>query len=380
MRPQPTRQTARKGRLKFLYAGRLPVVVGSRTIHRSSDLQFKGRFMETCCRKTILALLFALPAALASLHANADAALARWVPDQSGATVVDSDPVPGLTVVPNLAADQLTQTGAIGLSNTLVWPVAVSTPRSNARYLQFSVTPSAGRVLFLRRIVYPARSFSDSDLRLHLRSSLDAFAVDLASAGTTGIGFREADLRFDLGGNPSGSIGAITFRLYPDRVGGAADSLDLRAEGLVLEGDFARRQQFSTSQFYSFSNEAVGGFEIPDSARNIRFVLLGVGTMRLQNQVSGDARVLCLPGQRDFFATTVLDVASVTAQFPSCLDIGASNQPSDVSIWKLPDGRLFRFQVLQFTVTGSGDDAAVSGTFQAGPIKPLRIFGSGFEG
>lgn len=319
-------------------------------------------------------------------NAPADAAqtLVSWLPPQSGATVSDNEAVPGATVIPNLAPGALSQTNPQGFANTLVWPVSVSAPRSATRYLEFAVTPSAGRVLAIMGIEYSSNSFLDSDVGLFLRSSRDGFATDLDSARSIGTGSRSAVLTFDPAlALPLVIDSAITFRLFPDRAGATNDFLDLRGNdgiGLRLTGEFARRQGFNNAQFYSFANDLVGGFDIPDSDRNIRFVSLDANRMRLQNQFSGDARVRCLPGQKNYFATTVLDAASVTDQDLPCLDLSTSDLPSDVSVWKLPDGRLFRFQMLQFTLTPMPPDRfLVSGTFQAGPIQPLRIFVNDFE-
>lgn len=325
--------------------------------------------------------------ALLAAHVPVDAAgtLASWLPPQSGAPVSDNDPVPGATVIPNVAPGALSQTNPQGFANTLVWPVSVSAPRSATRYLEFAVTPSGGRVLAITGIQYSSNSFFDSDVGLFLRSSRDAFASDLDSARSIGTGSRSTVLRFNPAQtSPMVIDSAITFRLFPDRAGATNDFLDLRGNdgvGLRLLGEFAQRRGFGDAQFYSFANDLVGGFQIPGSDRNIRFLSIDASTMRLQNQFSGDARVLCLPGQKNFFATTVLDAASVTETIPTCLRLSASDLPSDVSIWKLPDGRLFRFQMLQFSIITLPPDLLfeVSGTFQAGPIQPLRIFVDGFE-
>lgn len=332
------------------------------------------------------ALFFAAFGAFYADIAAAEQMLLQWVPDQSGSQLSDQSPIPGSSIVAKLAPGDLTQIGDPCCTNQFVWPVSVSAPRSSGRYLEFSITPSQGRLLALRRIIYPGRSYFDSNLGLHLRSSLDGFSQDLDSDFTSASGARDSRLVFEVNSLPLLSDTTLTFRLYPDRIGNTSDFLDLRGEdglGLQVQGELATRLDFGDAQFYSFSREAVGGFELPDNDRHIRMIASNASTLRLQNQFSGDARALCLSGQKDFFAADVLDAAVITEQFPACLRIDKSDLPSDVSIWKLPDGPLFRLQILEFDIINIGPESfpiyAVSGRLQAGPVLQQRILADRFE-
>lgn len=100
-------------------------------------------------------------------------------------------------------------------------------------------------------------------------------------------------------------------------------------------------------------------------------------TIRLQNQISGDARVRCLTGHTNYADLTSFNPSDVTEQFPACLDVNVTSQPSDVMVWKMPSGELYKFQLLSFSIQesppGSGS-FAVSGSFQADFIKgDLRV-------
>jgi hypothetical protein len=314
-------------------------------------------------------------------QAQAEEILAYWQPDQSEALVFDSDPVVGVPLISDLSIENLIQANAGGFQNPDRWPVLVNAPRSTTRFLEFSVRPENDRLIKLRRIVYPSESYGDSNLALHLQSSLDAFFADLGSAFSAGPGFRSRKLGFDLSDLPPFYNELVTFRLYPDRIGEESDYLDLLGNdgfGLRLLGEIAIQTYFAGSQFYSFSQERVGTVvELPDGAdRQIEFSFIDDDNMRVENQASGGASVYCLTGEKDFFAVSVFDASLVTEQSPACLEVTRSDLPSDVSIWKLPDGRLFRFQIVDLsTVPGS-----VSGRLQAGPIRPDRISADRFEG
>lgn len=317
------------------------------------------------------------------------ATLVRYTPDvtdQTAGMIADTDALVADESGGGLSASSLVQNAPDGFANALVWPVYVSAPLSVTEYLSFTVAPDVGQVLTFDQLRYSGLSYFDSQLTLHLRSSLDGYAADIDSETTVGSGGRAYDFAFDLASLATGIGSSVEFRLFPAKTGGADDFMDLRGDtgvGLALEGGAARGHGFTNAAFYSFTLDQVGGFGIPDADRHIRFVSHGATTMRLQNQFSGNARVLCLTGVKDFFDATVFDAAEVNQQFPFCLDIAITDQPSDVIIWKVPDGRLFRLQVLAFTLTefppGSGF-FEVSGSFQVAPITPILVFRDGFEG
>ena len=316
------------------------------------------------------------------MHADT---LVRYLPDQSGAVMLDSDPVPPDTVVTGLDLGNLVQSEPQGFGNALVWPVQVAAPRSATRYLSFTIEPLDGRVLAFSRLLYSGRSYQESSPGLHLRTSLDGFAADVDSRIAVGVGARDYTLAFDLGALPTGIDQLIELRLYPDNNGGASDFMDLRGNrnvGMSLLGEFGRMHEFADSDFYSFSLDIVGGFEIPDADRHLRFGAPEADIVRLRNQPTGDARVKCLSGQRDFFSAAVYDPTEISEQSPACLELSVDDLPSEVTVWKLPDGRLFRFQLLDAQVEEDSPGAEfylASGTFQAGPLSPVLVFRDDFE-
>ncbi len=167
---------------------------------------------------------------------------------------LDTDPVVPSNVVGNIAASDLSQNNPDGLGNADVWPVNAPGAFDPQEFITFTVAPSNGQTLNLESLSYDARSYGDSNITLRLRSSLDGFASDLATANSTANGFRDWNATFDLTGLPRNYPQEIELRIYPDNAGPAADFVDLRSTaagggGLQLLGS---AQPFSVPSLSSW--------------------------------------------------------------------------------------------------------------------------------
>lgn len=137
-----------------------------------------------------------------------------------------------------ITASTLVQSTPGSWSNTDVWPVPTSSPFNIGVYTSFTIQPTAGNQLNLASLSYDAESYFNSNITLHLRSSLDGFASDIGAVNSTGNGQRTWNATFDLSTLPRNIASSVEFRLYPDNTG-AADFADLVStatggNGLVL--------------------------------------------------------------------------------------------------------------------------------------------------
>lgn len=138
----------------------------------------------------------------------------------------------------SITASNLVQSTPGVWSNTNVWPVPTSGPFNTGVYTSFTVQPLAGNQLNLASLSYDAESYFNSNITLHLRSSLDGFASDIGTANSTSTGQRLWNATFNLSALPRNITASVEFRLYPDNTG-TSDFADLVStaaggNGLVL--------------------------------------------------------------------------------------------------------------------------------------------------
>ncbi|MHB8448706.1 MAG: hypothetical protein ACYC7G_01265 [Rudaea sp.] len=137
-----------------------------------------------------------------------------------------------------VTASTLVQSTPGAWFNTNVWPVPTSGPFNIGVYTSFTIQPTAGNQLNLASLSYDAESYFNSNITLHLRSSLDGFASDIGAVNSTFNGTRTWNATFNLSALPRNITSPVEFRLYPDNTG-AADFADLVStaaggNGLVL--------------------------------------------------------------------------------------------------------------------------------------------------
>ncbi len=195
--------------------------------------------MTKCSRFVSLVSPVFLAAALATQGASAQV-LAEFDPlgpQGSSAGVFATAIAPGLTI------SDLTQTGFTGWGNTNRWPVgqlAIASPTVDlTRYVSFSV--DAASAVTYTSLTYSRFSYlGDGNRAAALRSSVDAFATDLAVVtGLIPDGMQQID--FDLTG-VAPTVGPVEFRLYfYDAPVAGMDWVDLLStaaggSGLVLSG------------------------------------------------------------------------------------------------------------------------------------------------
>lgn len=332
---------------------------------------------ETRCGASCRLLACMACALLVAFDTRADD-LAHYLPDANDVVngeIHDSFLIPADRTDPHVIAGDLGQSVPNGFFNVSVWPVSADHGFDANDYLSFTLQATPGYALDLGSLHYTGFSYLTSTLSLHLRSSLDGFANDIASATTTGSGFRVFDFSYPLGGLPGTVTTPVEFRLYPDNNGQGNDFLDLWGDpiaGLRVEGSSTPWQRaLGDRMFYSFNLGIIGGDEIAAGDRHLRLLALDAQAVLTQNQASGNARVECASGTEDFDAVAAYAGAAVTQQFPACLAQSTADLPSEVMIWKLPNGDLFKFQLLEAqtmeTIPQSGVFAAEA-IFVAAPI------------
>lgn len=304
--------------------------------------------------------------------------LAHYLPDANDAIdgqIHDSFLIPSDRTDPHVLAGNLGQSVPNGFFNAGVWPVSADHGFDANDYLSFTLQATPGYALDFAGLHYTGFSYFPSTLSLHLRSSIDGFANDIASATTSGNGFRAFDFSYPLDGLPGTVTTAVEFRLYPDNNGLGNDFLDLWGDpiaGLRVEGTSTPWQRdLGDGSYYSFNLGISGGTEISAANRHLRLLALDAEAVLAQNQVSGNARVECASGTRDFDSVTAYAGGAVTQQFPGCLAQSVDDLPGEVMIWKLPNGDLYKFQLLDAqtveTIPQSGVFAA-DAIFVAAPI------------
>ena len=115
---------------------------------------------------------------------------------------------------------------------------------------------------------------------------------------------------------------------------------------------------FVGGEFYSFTLDTTGGFEIDSAERHIRWTTSGPD-LYMQNQGSGGGVNLGL-GTTDFDSVTFVDPGSITQTFSRTV----TSQPSDVYAFKIGSD-VFKLQVENF----SASEFDVSGSVQVAQIN-----------
>ena len=101
---------------------------------------------------------------------------------------------------------------------------------------------------------------------------------------------------------------------------------------------------FGDGEFYSFTLDTTGGFEIDSAERHIRWGTFGPD-LYMENQISGGGVNLGL-GTTDFDSVTFVDPSSITQAFSRTV----TSQPSDVYAFKIGSD-VFKLQVENFSAS-----------------------------
>lgn len=172
--------------------------------------------------------------------------------------------------------------------------------------------------------------------------------------------------------------------------GALLESLVLASvNGRATDSTESSEFSFSDGEYFSFAEKQVkSALAAADSSANLRFSALDADTLLIENLPPFDpeaaepgalATVACLEGITDFTAVTAVsaDLENISDTSPSCLERDLDGPFNEVMFWQLPNGKLYKLQVTDFSIAeGAPGTYTVGGTFRLQEIWVPRMLSS----